>query len=168
MERGQPGFENPREQITKRDKAKPKPKPNKFEDNKREAEAKRGHMDGTQTHGILLNQILAYEFGNFSGREGNPRSSELPLRAPKLRCLTFLNSPISSPQITSTVIRPCPLSPSRSCSRPFQNRNFTHVGGVRRRKRRRCDQVPLKHIEHASLSQMNSQRLNSMPRKIAP
>ena len=73
------------------------------------------------THGILLNQILAYDCGKFSGREGNPGSSELQLCAPELWSFTFLNSSISSPQITSTVIRPRPLSPSRSYSRAFSN-----------------------------------------------
>ena len=89
---------------------------------------------GHNTHGILLNQILTYDFGKFSGREGKPGSSELPLRASELWSFTFLNSPISSPQITSTVIRPRPLSPSRSCSEAFRFCNFTHAGGAKKKE----------------------------------
>ena len=117
-----PGSKQPRE-AERQGKTKSK----QIQDNKREAEAKREHMDGTHSRN-LLNQILMNDFGKFSGREGKPGSSELPLRAPELWSFTFLNSPISSPQITSTVIRPRPLSPSRSCSRVFQERNFTHAG----------------------------------------
>ena len=106
------------------------------DDEKQKRRTEQEHMD---THGILLNQILTNDFGKPSGREDKP--GKLKGSAVESRNFIFLNSSINSPQITSTVIRPRPLSPSRSClpGRLVFPNEFEH-GGAGKERRRKDDQ----------------------------
>jgi len=55
-----------------RKKKKPKLKSNKVEDKGKKGQSNRGEDNTDDTHGISLNQILTYGFGNRSGREDKP------------------------------------------------------------------------------------------------